>query len=127
MDLTWLGLGAVVATVGLALWLSSRQRAQRRAVLSATPLLIGEAMNKRGVCPADAEAAGLEGDLAQAVALCADCPHTEGCRDWLADGDGQRSPSYCANAPMLDRVAAARAAAQGAQGDRPPRVLVVKP
>jgi hypothetical protein len=117
-------LGAVLAAGGLTLWLWTRHRALRRAQLSATPLLIGEAMNKRGVCPADAEAAGLEEELGAAVALCAGCPHTEGCRAWLADGDARRSPAYCANAPMLDRVAAARAASRG---DRPPRVLVVKP
>lgn len=100
-------LAAVVVVVIFWSW----RRRVRRAKLASTPVLIGAAMAKRGISPADAEAAGREGDLGQAVQLCAKCIDQQGCRSWLMSGDGRRSPPYCPNAALMDDIAQAKAAA----------------
>jgi type VI protein secretion system component VasK len=71
MELQTLLVMIGVLVLAVAIW--SWRRSARRARLGRTPVLIGEAMAKRGISPADAEAAGLEGDLGKAVQLCAQC------------------------------------------------------
>lgn len=97
-----------VLLVIVAIW--SWRRAVRRARLAATPVLVGAAMAKRGISPANAETAGREGDLGKAVQLCAQCIDQQGCRTWLMSGDGRRSPPYCPNAALLDDIATVKSA-----------------
>jgi hypothetical protein len=109
MELQFVLVLAAVVVVVVIVW--SWRRRVRRAQLAATPVLIGAAMAKRGISPADAEAAGREAELVQAVQLCAQCIDQEGCRSWLMSGDGRRSPPYCPNAALMDGIAHAKAAA----------------
>lgn len=112
---------ALLALGGGGIWLL-RYR-YRRAVLAHTPLLIGEAMAKRGVFPADAEAAGMESEVAAAVARCEACAATEQCRDWIAGGRRRGNAGFCPNAAMFDALDEKKAAALREQAERPPRVL----
>lgn len=83
----------------------ARRRTKRR--LSQTTVLIGEAMRRLDLRPADAEGTGREAILVAAVAACRRCPCTEACRGWLA-GDVPLSPSACANAGALAQWRIAR-------------------
>ena len=112
---------ALLALGGGGIWLL-RYR-YRRSVLAHTPLLIGEAMAKRGVFPADAEAAGVESGIAAAVARCEACSATEQCRDWIAGGRRRGNAGFCPNAALFDELEAKKAAALREQAVRPPRVL----
>lgn len=95
----------------------------RRAVLAHTPLLIGEAMAKRGVFPAAAEAAGMESEVAAAVARCEACSATEQCRDWIAGGRRRGNSGFCPNAALFDALEAKKTAALREQAAQPTQVL----
>lgn len=107
----------LIAALAATAWRAHRRR--RRAILERTPLLIGEAMAKRGVYPADAEAAGLESEVAVAVRRCETCANTGQCRDWIAGGPRRGNSDFCPNAALFDEIEARRRA----EAERPARVL----
>lgn len=101
----------IVAVVALARW--------RRAVrILRTKVLIGEAMKRRGITPADAEMAGLEAEVLVAGERCSICAHDAACRVLLAELGSNDVPRSCPNLDFFDRVAAHKAVA-GARHDLP--------
>jgi len=114
----------IVALLALAIggvWLLRFRH--RRAVLAHVPLLIGEAMAKRGVYPADAESAGMESEVAAAVQRCEACAATEQCRDWIAGGRRRGNQAFCPNAVLFDEIEAGKTAALREQAEKPSVVL----
>ncbi len=101
----------VVAVVALARW--------RRAVrIMRTKVLIGEAMKRRGITPADAEAAGLESEVLVAGQRCAKCALDPACRVLLSELGSSDVPEACPNRDFFDKVAAHKAVA-GARYELP--------
>jgi hypothetical protein len=80
----------------------------RRLELERMPVLIGEAMMRLGITPADAEAAGLDRAVAAAGERCRDCPAGSECRDWLAYRTRPAPGRRCRNAVLLDEIKARR-------------------
>jgi hypothetical protein len=99
--------GAVVTAAVLALvcW----RRATR---IQDTAVLIGEAMQRRGITPADAAAAGLEPEVFAARRRCAACTDDPACRALLSTLAPARLPEACPNRDFFDRVAAHKAIAK---------------
>jgi hypothetical protein len=97
---------AAVAVAGFAL-----VRWRRAARIMGTRILIGEAMRRRGITPADAAAAGLEAEVFAAGGRCAQCAADPACRRWLGDFGGTL-PTGCPNRDLLDRIAARKASSQ---------------
>ncbi len=88
----------VVAVVALLRW--------RQAVrIMRTRVLIGEAMKRRGITPADAEAAGLEPEVLVAGQRCAVCSADPECRVLLSELGSNDVPDACPNRAFFDRVA----------------------
>lgn len=105
MDLSswWLAAAAVPLAAGVAY----RFRVRRRDVQGA-PNLVGCAMDRLGITPADAEAAGMEGALLQARERCANCTVRAECRAGLAALLPRPLPSACVNAALFERIARER-------------------
>ena len=80
----------------------------RRLAFERMPVLIGEAMARLGLTPADAESAGLDRVVSAVGERCRSCEVSGKCRDWLAssfrDGPGAR----CPNAMLFDEIRARR-------------------
>lgn len=114
-------LVALLALAAGGIWLLRFR--YRRAILAHVPLLIGEAMAKRGVYPADAESAGMESEVAAAVARCEACNATEQCRDWIAGGRSRGNRAFCPNAALFDRLETAKVAALHARAGSRNRIL----
>lgn len=112
---------ALFALVAGGLWLLRFR--YRRAILAHVPLLIGEAMAKRGVYPADAEAAGMESEVAAAVKRCEACSATEQCRDWIAGGRRRGNGLFCPNAALFDELDARKSTARREQAEKPSVLL----
>lgn len=81
---------------------------RRTARILETRLLIGEAMQRRGVTPADAEAAGLEGEMYAARERCANCISESACRVLLAAPKAD-VPATCPNRGFFDILAQEKA------------------
>lgn len=73
----------------------------RLARLHKTPVPIGAAMNLYGIAPADAEAAGLEGEIQDAICRCMACTCAEQCREWPATCQRKGFEAACPNAPLF--------------------------
>lgn len=95
-------LGIVVALAVMLFWLAARAR--RRAAVMASSVLIGRAMDRRGITPADAEAAGLESEIAAAGTRCAECANAALCRSWLLAGRRERFPATCPNSKFFEEI-----------------------
>lgn len=91
-------VGGVVAAAAATLrW--------RRAVrIRQTGVLIGEAMKRRGITPADAEAAGLEPEAFAAQLRCATCVADPACRVWLSGVGTDDLPQQCPNRSFFEQV-----------------------
>lgn len=77
----------------------------RRAIrIMGTPVLIGEALKRRGITPADAEAAGLDAELLAAEARCAGCTADLACRVMLSEPGRGSLPATCPNRHFFDRI-----------------------
>ncbi|MDE1949423.1 MAG: hypothetical protein KGI35_12460 [Burkholderiales bacterium] len=111
--------GSTLALIVAAAAVRALRIRSRRTQLDASNLLIGEAMDKLHLTPADAGAAGAENELRQAVKLCAQCVDQDACRDWLMKGESRHAPEFCPNARLMDGLAIARSAAQSAQSNTP--------
>lgn len=73
--------------------------------ITRTGVLIGEAMKRRGITPADAEVAGLEPEVFAAQQRCATCAADPVCRVWLSGvGEGD-FPEQCPNRSFFVQVA----------------------
>lgn len=118
LQTTTLAGGTLALIVGAVAVRALRLRF-RRARLEASNLLIGDAMDKLHLTPANAGAAGAENELRRAVQLCAQCTEQGACRDWLMKGDPKHSPEFCPNARLMDEIATAKSAAQSAQVEVP--------
>ncbi len=80
----------------------------RRIDLGRMPVLIGQAMARLGITPADAEAAGLDRAVLVAGERCRDCEVGGECRDWLAYRSSPAPGRRCPNAVLLDEIKARR-------------------
>ncbi len=77
----------------------------RRAIrIMGTPVLIAEAMKRRGITPGDAEAAGLDADLLAAEARCAGCTAHLACRVMLSEPGSGSLPATCPNRNFFERI-----------------------
>lgn len=112
---------ALLALAAAGAWLLRFR--YRRAILAHVPLLVGEAMAKRGVYPADSESAGMEGEIAAAVQRCETCAATERCRDWIAGGRRRGNRAFCPNAALFDELESRKAAALRERAEKPSGVL----
>jgi Family of unknown function (DUF6455) len=81
----------------------------RRIELSRMPVLIGEAMARLGITPADADSAGLDRAVSAAGESCRDCSVGSECRDWLASSRRSGPGRRCPNAALFDEIKARRA------------------
>jgi len=95
-------LAVAIASAGLLLWLAARTRRRNAIVRSA--VLIGSAMDRHGITPADAEAAGLADGLFAAAKRCAECPSAGPCRAWLLASRGKPFASHCPNLEMFQSI-----------------------
>ena len=102
---------AVAAVSALVAAIAALHAVRRTRRILDTKLLIGEAMRRRGVTPADAEAAGLEADMYVARERCADCRSEAACRVVLATPK-QDVPSACPNQAFFAQLAAEKAVLQ---------------
>lgn len=116
-DHSLLAMVAAVAAVLVAVLALLRWRRALRVM--GARVLIGEAMHRRGVTPADAEAAGLEAEVFAAGARCESCVAEGACRIWLSELAGGGLPDACPNRDLLDRVAAHKASGRGRGGPSP--------
>lgn len=82
---------------------------RRTARILETRLLIGEAMIRRGLTPADAEATGLESEMYAARERCANCLSESACRVLLATPKAD-VPASCPNRSFFDELAQEKAA-----------------
>ena len=96
----------VAIAVVAAIWML----ASRRRRLAGTQVLIGEAMKRLGITPADAEAAGLEPALLAATQRCAGCTDTAQCRSRLGAFTGPPIPDQCPSHTLFAHIAAHKAA-----------------
>jgi len=102
-ELVFPGFVIVCAVVAVVVYAIARRR--RAARIMATPVLIGEAMERRGITPADVAAAGPDSDVFAASRHCASCVVDAKCRAMLSKGAGD-VPAECPNRGFFDRVAA---------------------
>lgn len=79
--------------------------AWRRVMSSTRTLPLWQAMDRRGLEPADA--AGQERSLAVAVRRCTLCPSTEACEHWLA-GERDDLGAFCSNMVFLENLERAK-------------------
>lgn len=99
----------MVAVTGAALAAVAIHRAYvvRRDAAHAQNL-VGLAMRRVGITPADAAAAGLEQELLQARQRCAGCAVSGSCRRRLGSLSPLGLPAECVNAALFARVAQER-------------------
>jgi len=92
---------------GLFFFLHRHHRMQR---LRRTKILAGEAMQRRGITPADAAAAGVEHQVFAAVRRCETCGIDAQCRESMGASGSGLPPAACPNSAFFDDVAAHKAA-----------------
>lgn len=80
----------------------------RRIEYGRMPVLIGEAMSRLGLTPADAESAGLDRAVVKAGESCRSCEVGSQCRDWLAASYRAGPGRHCPNAALFDEIRARR-------------------
>jgi len=105
MDISLL-LGLALACALLAVAVAAIKRRRREVRILATPVLVGEAMMRKGITPADAAAAGREAEVFSAVARCAACTSDAECRAALIEGASEDLPAQCPNREFFAHVAA---------------------
>jgi hypothetical protein len=99
----FLGWLVVCAIVAVAAYVIARRR--RAARILGTRVLIGEAMARKGITPADAAAAGPDSEVFAASRRCASCAVDPQCRAVLSQGAGD-VPAECPNRGFFARIAA---------------------
>lgn len=99
-------LGAVVVAAVCVYLIVWRCRVAR---IRGTKVLIGEAMIRRGITPADAEAAGRGTEIFNAAQRCAVCAMDSICRDTLSAIARKDLPGECPNRALFDDIAAHKA------------------
>jgi hypothetical protein len=110
MDI-WGPLTLAILVTALLLAIVALMRRRRAARIRGTRVLIGEAMMRRGITPADAEAAGLEPEVAFAGKRCAVCAADATCRVVLSESGRADVPDVCPNRDLFDRIAQHKAVA----------------
>ena len=78
---------------------------RRRARIAGSSTLVGEAMRRRGLTPADAESAGIEHEFFAAARRCSGCVAEAQCRASLARVLPGNLPSQCPNREFFDHLA----------------------
>ena len=97
---------ALLAAIGLAGAVAAfLTGAWRRVMDNAGTLQIWQAMERRGLAPADA--AGQERALAVAARRCTMCPHVPECEQWLA-GERDDPRAFCPNSMFLENLERAK-------------------
>lgn len=104
-----LGTLLLLAVFGGAIFYFVHRR-HRLERVRRTRILAGEAMRRRGITPADAEAAGREHEVFAAVRNCAACRIEDQCREALAGSTSATPPDGCPNSAFFDDVATHKAA-----------------
>ncbi len=79
-----------------------------------TKVLVGEAMRRRGITPADAADAGVEHEVFAAVRRCEACSVDAKCRESMGGSVSGEPPAACPNSAFFDDVAAFKAAKEKA-------------
>jgi len=104
-----LGTLLLLTVLGGALFffLHRHHRMQR---LRRTKILAGEAMQRRGITPADAAAAGVEHQVFAAVRRCETCGIDAQCRENMGASGSGLPPAACPHSAFFDDVAAHKAA-----------------
>lgn len=102
---SWEPLYLSLAVTALLVAIVALMRWRRAARIMSTKVLIGEAMQRRGITPADAEAAGLEAEVLLAGKRCASCTEDGACRVLLSELGRGDVPGNCPNRDLFDRVA----------------------
>jgi hypothetical protein len=103
-------LSITLSLAALAVALFALVRWRRVARITGARVLIGEAMRRRDIMPADAEAARLEPELFAAQQRCVECAAEPACRYMLMDAPQSANlPEACPNREFFDRVAAHKA------------------
>ena len=110
-----LGTLLLLTVLGGALFffLHRHHRMQR---LRRTKILAGEAMQRRGITPADAAAAGVEHQVFAAVRRCETCGIDAQCRENMGASGSGLPPAACPNSAFFDDVAAHKAARDLSRG-----------
>lgn len=101
---TWEFAGLFVAVAALVVSAVALLRWRQATRIMGTRVLIGEAMRRRGISPADAEAAGLEAEILVAGNRCATCAADRACRVVLSELGNGDVPGNCPNRDFFDRV-----------------------
>ena len=101
----------LLMAIALLLAVYAVARRHRVARIQGTPVLIGEAMKRRGITPADVGAAGLEAELVAAKARCASCTSDAACRVLLGEPWRFDLPATCPNRNFFERVERHKSAA----------------
>jgi Family of unknown function (DUF6455) len=117
---TWEPLYLSIAVTALLVAIVALMRWRRAARIMGTRVLIGEAMMRRGITPADAEAAGLEPEIVLAGKRCAVCAADAACRVVLSESGRADVPDVCPNRNIFDRIAQHKAVAGVARPNVPP-------
>ena len=102
MDTTLLLTIAAVSALLAAI--AAMLAVRRTARILETKLLIGEAMLRRGITPADAETAGLESEMYAARERCSNCLSEAACRVLLAAPKAD-VPATCPNRSFFQQLA----------------------
>jgi len=102
---TWEPFYLSIAATALLVAIVALLRWRRATRIMGTRVLIGEAMKRRGITPADAEAAGLEAEVLLAGKRCASCAEDGACRVLLSELGQGDVPGNCPNRGLFDRVA----------------------
>jgi hypothetical protein len=100
----------LVALASLAVAAFALVRWRRAVRIMGTRILIGEAMRRRGITPADAQTVGLEAEVLAAQGRCANCRMDTSCRMWLADAGAGGLPDGCPNRDFFERVEVGKSA-----------------
>lgn len=94
--------------VALMLGVLLARRLRRSARMGGRGILIGEAMRRRRITPADAAAAGRETDMLRARERCAGCADEDACRAALTGSARADVPAGCPNRAFFAEVASHR-------------------
>lgn len=105
MDLIhWIAAAIVVAIGAGMATVEARRVWKRRMDAVDAHVMIGSAMERQGITPADAAAAGLESDLSGATRRCRECALTEECRARLSTLIQRPLPAGCPNAALFEAI-----------------------
>jgi hypothetical protein len=105
----WISAAIVVAIASAIVAGEARRIWKRRTAALQADVLIGCALERVGITPADVALAGHDSDLRRATGRCRDCRLAPDCRSRLARLVPRPLPKACPNAGLFDQVRQHRA------------------